>query len=89
MTNINVCFKELTELKLPDGVKEVYCSNNQLTELNLPDGVKLVYCSDNQLTELNLPDGVESVYCSDNNFPEEEKQRIIKYCDDNDISLVI
>ena len=70
MTNIDVSFEELTELKLPDGVKRVNCSGNQLTELKLPDGVKLVYCSGN-------------------NFPEEEKQRIIKYCDDNDVRLVI
>ena len=43
---INVSYKSIVELVLPEGVKKVYCHHNQLTTLTLPEGVKEVYCDD-------------------------------------------
>ena len=34
----------ITELLLPETVKDVYCYNNQITELNIPNTVKKVCC---------------------------------------------
>jgi hypothetical protein len=50
---------DIIELVIPDGVKEVYCSNNNLTELIIPDQVEYIDCDDNQLTKLDIPDSVK------------------------------
>ena len=67
---INVSYQNIVELVIPDGVKWVYCYNNQLTELNLPKGVEWVSCENNQLTELKLSEGVKWVYCWNNQLTE-------------------
>lgn len=36
--------KDIVELVLPLGVKEVYCFNNKLKELVLPKSVIFIYC---------------------------------------------
>ena len=56
----------IVELVIPEGVRTVWCWNNQLTELILPDGVKYVYCSRNYIKKLVLPEGIKEVYCSRN-----------------------
>jgi hypothetical protein len=53
---INLSYMDLTELVLPDGVKEVWCRNNQLNELIIPDQVEYISCKGNNLTELIVPD---------------------------------
>jgi len=55
--------KNLTELLIPEGTKEVYCFNNQLTELTLPDTLERLSCRNNQLSELILPDTLKTLYC--------------------------
>ena len=54
---------DIVALYVPEGVKEVWCQNNQLTHLDLPEGVERVYCDNNQLTHLDLPEGVKWVWC--------------------------
>ena len=66
-------------LVVPEGVKRVYCYNNQLTELKLPEGLAWVYCSYNRLRELKLPEGIKRVYCYNNQLTE------IKYYEGTDI----
>ncbi len=46
----------IIELVLPDGIKKVYCWNNNLTELDLPDSVEWINCRANKITELICPD---------------------------------
>ena len=41
---IDVSYKDIIELVLPEGVQTVYCYNNQLTTLTLPEGVQTVSC---------------------------------------------
>ena len=51
--HINLYNMGITELVIPDGVKYVYCNNNQLSELILPEGITHVWCDKNLL---NLKD---------------------------------
>jgi hypothetical protein len=46
----------ITELFIPNGVKEVWCNCNYLTKLDLPDTVEWIDCRFNGLTELICPD---------------------------------
>ena len=52
---IDVSYKKIVELVIPEGVKWVSCYNNQLTELNLPEGIKFVHC--NYIPNLKTPNG--------------------------------
>jgi hypothetical protein len=63
---INVCGMNIVELVIPNGVRAVYCFNNQLTELIIPSSVETIWCWNNQLTKLDLPDSVIEIRCSDN-----------------------
>ena len=80
---INVSYKEIVELVLPEGIKTVYCHHNQLKELVLPEGIEYVYCHNNQLKELVLPEGIKTVYCDDLLFDAR------KYIDDKDVEINI
>ena len=72
---------KLTELHIPNGIKNISCSNNKLTELHLPNGVDTVYCYNNQLTELVLPDSVERVICRNNPIKELTLPKSIIYAE--------
>jgi hypothetical protein len=64
---IRLIYKGIIELVIPNGVKEVNCSNNSnLTKLIIPDSVEFIYCRNNKLTKLDLPDGIKRVYCYNN-----------------------
>lgn len=49
----------ITELHLPQGIREVDCSNNRLTEFSVPSSVRELDCSSNELRLLNLSDANE------------------------------
>jgi hypothetical protein len=53
---ITVSSMNITELVIPDGVKEVFCYDNQLIKLDIPDSVTYISCKRNSLTELIIPD---------------------------------
>ena len=61
-TAVNCSNNKLTELHLPNGVKQVFCFNNKLTELVLPNGVENVYCDNNPIKEIMLPKTIKYAY---------------------------
>ena len=65
---IDLSYKNIVELVLPSGIKNVWCANNQLKELILPSSIIEVWCSSNQITGLILPSGVKNIYCENNNI---------------------
>ena len=62
---IRLSNKNIVELILPSGVKNVWCHNNQIKELLLPSGIQNVYCENNNITGLILPAGIRNVSCDD------------------------
>ncbi len=64
--DISLCYMDLIELVIPDGVRVVWCWNNKLTELIIPDSVVAVLCDKNLLTKLIVPDQVEYINCRNN-----------------------
>ena len=58
----------LTEINLPESVKELTCFFNNLILLdNLPNGLEHLDCSDNKITSLdNLPNNLVELYCMNN-----------------------
>jgi hypothetical protein len=67
---IELCNKDITELVIPDGVKDIWCWENKLTKLILPNTIEYINCYDNNLTELIIPDSVVFVHCINNNLTE-------------------
>jgi len=57
---------------LPNGLKVLYCGENQLTSLPiLPFGLKALYCYCNELTSLPiLPSGLKELICGSNELTE-------------------
>ena len=84
---IDLSYKNIVELILPSGIKDVSCYNNQIKELILPSGVKNVHCSNNQIKELILPSGIQYVYCENNDITGLILPSGVKYvsCDDGAI----
>ena len=62
-TILDLSYRNIVELVIPEGCKYVSCWSNQLTELVIPEGCETVYCNDNRLTKLIIPDGCEKVFC--------------------------
>jgi hypothetical protein len=62
--NIGLNGRRITELVIPDGVKQIWCISNNLTELIIPSSVELIDCRYNKLTELIVPDNC-MVFCDD------------------------
>ena len=65
----------LTQLIVPEGLRDLYCSYNRLTQLIVPDppppkggeGLRDLSCAHNQLTQLTVPPGLR--YCDKSNNP--------------------
>jgi Leucine-rich repeat (LRR) protein len=85
MTKFNIldCSdSKLKELKVPKGVKELYCENNKLEKLDLSKAkmLKMLVCSNNPLTTLSeLPDTLEVFEAYNCPFTEETKEKIRKH----------
>lgn len=81
---------QLTELKVPRGIKTLNCTRNQLTELKVPEGIKTLNCSNNHLIELIVPEGIEELNCSHNQLAELKVPDGIKrlYCSFNRLSAL-
>jgi len=56
--------------KLPDSLKDLYCSYNNLSRLpELPVSLILINCAYNKIANLpELPNSLIQMYCSSNNF---------------------
>lgn len=41
MKTLDASYQELETLEVPEGIKGVFCHNNNLTKLELPEGIDL------------------------------------------------
>ena len=57
---------DVRTLRIPDGVKFVYCSKIGLRSIYLPDSVLLLVCNDNYLSHLDLPGNIDVVEANNN-----------------------